>query len=107
VGAGYRVFSLVGCAIVLAILFAFTFLEKWLYRSNQLRNYKIVCQYDDRTLERYELMLSEFHLSFKKSTQTKKAGMITGTWLAQGSEKNHKRFIEQVLRDTEVKEFDF
>jgi len=107
IGAGYLWFSLIGCAIVLAILFAFTFLEKWLYRSNQLRNYKIVCPYKDQTMERYEQLFQEYHLSFKKSTQSKQGSLITGIWLVQGKEKNHKRFIETVLKDPAVQEFDF
>jgi putative Mg2+ transporter-C (MgtC) family protein len=107
IGAGYLWLSAVSCVVVLAILFAFTFLESWLYRSNQLRNYRIVCSFHDKSLERYELLFQECKLTFKKSTQNKQGGMITGNWLAQGSEKNHKRFIDLVLNDPEVKEFDF
>jgi hypothetical protein len=32
---------------------------------------------------------------------------ITGFWVVKGTEKNHKHFIDEILVDDTVKEFDF
>ena len=48
------------------------------------------------------------HLKFRRSGQRKSAeNMITGEWVVQGSESNHRHCIHEVLRDQTVREFEF
>lgn len=108
IGAGFEVLSLVACGLVMTVLFIFSLLEGWIDRVNQIRNYKIVCNFENETLHRYEKLLQEHHLKFKLSKQTKTlTDMITGEWVVQGSEANHRHFIREVLRDPTVKAFEF
>jgi putative Mg2+ transporter-C (MgtC) family protein len=37
-----------------------------------------------------------------------KAGdVITGEWIVKGSEKNHRHFVQNILKDPTVKAFEF
>jgi putative Mg2+ transporter-C (MgtC) family protein len=108
IGAGYEILSLIACLLVLSVLFIFSLLEGWIDRVNQIRNYKIVCSFENETLHRYEKLLKDHHLKFKLSRQTKSASdMITGEWVVQGSETNHRHFIRELLKDPTVKAFEF
>jgi putative Mg2+ transporter-C (MgtC) family protein len=108
IGAGYEILSLIACLLVLSVLFVFNLLESWIGRVNQIRNYKIVCSFENETLHRYEKLLKEHHLKFKLSRQTKTlTELITGEWVVQGSEANHLHFIREVLKDPTIKAFEF
>lgn len=108
IGAGYEVLSIVSCGLVLIVLFIFSLLEGWIDKVNQIRHYKIICDFENETLHRYEKLLKAHHLKFKLSRQTKSINnTITGEWVVQGSETNHRHFIREVLRDSTVKAFEF
>jgi len=107
IGAGYYLVSLIGCTLIMIVLLIFSKLERWIDRVNQIRNYKIVCNYQNETLQRYEDRFLECKLRFKRGKQTKVAEEITGEWVAQGPEKNHHHFIHLILSDSSVKSFEF
>jgi putative Mg2+ transporter-C (MgtC) family protein len=98
---------LIGTAIVLVSLFLFTKLENWLDRISQTKNYKIVSIYRPDLLDQYERLMKECKLRFKLIKQSKAGEYISGSWTAHGLEKNHNIFIEKILHDTSVKEFEF
>jgi len=107
IGAGYWLAAVLGCAMVMAVLVIFTVFEGWIARVNQIRSYRIVCEYQNETLHRYENLLREHHLKFKRSRESKAGNLITGEWLVQGSEKNHRHFVHSILQDEQVQSFDF
>ncbi|HWK05320.1 MAG TPA: MgtC/SapB family protein [Puia sp.] len=108
IGAGFEVLSLIACLLVLTVLFIFSLLEGWIDRVNQIRNYKIVCNFENETLHRYENLFKEHHLKYKLSRQTKTlTDMITGEWVVQGSLTNHRHFIRELLKDPTVRGFEF
>jgi putative Mg2+ transporter-C (MgtC) family protein len=108
IGAGFEILSIIACLMILSVLLIFSLLEGWIDRVNQIRNYKIVCSFENETLHRYEQLFKDHHLKFRLSRQTKSASdMITGEWVVQGSEANHRHFIHQVLKDPTVKAFEF
>jgi putative Mg2+ transporter-C (MgtC) family protein len=98
---------LIATVIVLATFFLFTKLESSLDRINQTHNYKIVSIYTPNLLEQYELLFKKYKLSFKRVKQTKSGEFISGSWTVNGKEKNHNSFIETILHDSSVKEFEF
>ncbi len=102
-------YKLVGVAtlIVLASLFLLTRLESVIDLFNQSHNYKIVSHYTPELLYQYEALFKEHHLRFKRIKQTKVGEKVTGTWLVQGRRTNHKKFIERILHDNTVIEFEF
>jgi putative Mg2+ transporter-C (MgtC) family protein len=104
---GFYSLVLVSTAIVLISLFLFTKLESWIDRVNQLRTYKIVSPYKENLLKDYEVYFKEHRLRFKRMKQSKIGNDITGSWIVQGSEKNHKGFVKRIMHDENVKEFEF
>lgn len=104
---GYYVLVLISTLIVLASLFLFTRLEKFIDVVNQSHNYRIVSHYNPDLLYNYEDLFRQYRLRFKRVKQTRVGDKITGTWLVQGRDKNHKRFIEHILQDPSVQEFEF
>ncbi len=108
IGAGYELVSVIACGLTLAVLLIFSLLEGWIDKVNQIRNYKVVCDFANETLHRYEALFADHHLKFKRSRQTKSIdNVITGEWVVQGSEKNHRHFIHTILQDSTVKAFEF
>src|SRR5450432_4761781 len=53
IGAGYEWVSVMGCALLLVMLFVFGYLEKYIDRLNQVRNYRIGCDFKQETLRRF------------------------------------------------------
>jgi len=108
IGAGYQMIAVYACILILLVLFIFSLLEGWIDRVNQIRNYTIVTSFQNETLHRYEDLFRRHHLKFRRNGQSKSAeNVITGHWIVQGSEENHRHFIHEVFRDTTVKEFAF
>jgi putative Mg2+ transporter-C (MgtC) family protein len=98
---------LIATAFVLASLFLFTKLETWIDRINKTHNYKIVSMYKPDMLDEYEQMFRQHKLQYKRLKQSKDGEYISGSWMVNGLEKNHNSFIEKILHDTSVKEFEF
>lgn len=98
---------LTGTAIILVSLLFLTTLEKKIDNINQTRNYKIVSVYKPELLNDYENLFKECRLKCSRVKQSKKGEYISGTWMVQGLEKNHNLFIEKILHDSSVKEFEF
>lgn len=109
IGAGYLLLAAFTCGLVLLILFLFSLVEGWIDRVNQIRNYKIICAFEHETLRRYEELFASHHLKFRRSRQTKSATLhiITGEWVVQGAEKDHRHVIHELMRDPSVMEFEF
>jgi putative Mg2+ transporter-C (MgtC) family protein len=107
IGAGYTLVAVVACVLILAVLYFFTLIENWIDKLSQIRNYKIVCDYQDDTLHKYETCFVQHHLRYKRSRQAKEGTVITGEWIVKGSEKNHRHFVHEILNDPNVKAFDF
>ncbi len=108
IGAGYLMIVCVAAGLVLVVLFIFSLLENRIDRVNQIRNYKIVCPFENDTLYRYELLFTTHHLSFKRTRQGKSLeNLISGEWVVQGSEQNHRHVIHELMRDPSVKALEF
>ena len=107
IGAGYELFSLIACIIILITLFIFGRFEKWIDRINQTRNYRIVCKYQNQTLKEYENYFRKYSLSFRRSREIKTGNTITGEWTVKGAEKNHMLFISEIINDPAITEFEY
>ena len=107
VGGGYYWAGAIGAAFALLALNVLTFLESWIDRINQTREYRIVSSYQHESLNRYENLFTKHRLRFSRHKQSRINENITGFWVVKGTEKNHKHFIDEILVDDTVKEFDF
>jgi putative Mg2+ transporter-C (MgtC) family protein len=107
VGCGYYEASVLGCFLVVLVLFIFSFFDSFLDRLNQIREYKITYTYEEKQQHKYEHTIARYRLRILKRNISKNGTTITGRWLVNGSEKKHHAFIEHVLNDNTVASFDF
>jgi len=107
IGAGSYWLVLISTALILASLLLFTRLEKYIDTLNQSRLYKIVSPYQQELLTQYEERLRVYKLKYKRVKQTKIGDHIIGTWEVRGPAEAHRLFIESILHDPTVKEFEF
>ena len=107
IGSGFYQVSLLGAALVLMVLFLFPYMDNWIDRINQIREYKISYAYQEDYETKYETVIRKHRLSIKARSQSKQGNIITGTWVVAGSEKHHLSFIDHILRDTAVTAFTF
>ena len=96
----------IGTVTVMVSLIFMNRLENVIDKRNQTRVYKIVSPYKEELLYQYENLLDEHRLRYKRMKQTKVGSDITGSWLVEGREKNHQKFIDHILHDPSVKEFE-
>jgi putative Mg2+ transporter-C (MgtC) family protein len=107
IGAGYEWVSAIGCALILMMLFVFGLMERRIDLINQMRNYKIIIDNKDETMERYEKCFIAHNLKFIRGREIKSRDTMSGEWIVRGSQKNHLAFINQILHDPEVNHFEF
>ena len=105
IGAGELIFVSISTGVVLIVLFIFPYVERWIDRSREARSYRIVIATNDtkggdkikNTLEKNALKVLVHH-------QTKTESSIIGTWRVIGSPKNHEKFVDQMVKDKNIKE---
>lgn len=108
IGAGCLWIAAISCGLILLVLFVFSLLEGWIDRVNQIRNYKIVCPYQNETLHRFEVLFTSHQLKFRRTRQSKSSdNMISGEWVVQGSEQNHRHVVHELMRDPSISTIDF
>jgi putative Mg2+ transporter-C (MgtC) family protein len=107
IGAGYEWVSVLGCVLILVMLFVFGLMELWIDRLNQMRNYKIVTDFKEETMRRFEKCFESYHLKYKRVREIKDGTIISGEWFVRGTQKNHFAFINEILTDPEIKRFEY
>jgi len=107
IGAGYEWVSVIGCALILLMLFVFGLMENWIDRVNQMRNYKIGADFKQETMRKFEICFETHHLTYKRGREIKSGDTITGEWFVRGSQKNHFAFINEILHNPEVNRFEY
>jgi len=108
IGAGYLLVAMIATGMIFVVLFVFSLLEDWIDRANQIRKYHIVCVFENETLHRFETLFKTHHLRFRRTRQAKSAeNLLTGEWVVQGSEQNHRHVVHELMRDPTVKALEF
>ena len=107
VGAGYYIQAISVTAIVLVSLIVFPFVEDAMERRYTKRIYRIVKEFDNEDLDKYEEYIRISNLKFIRGKQQLRDGKISGTWIAVGSPERHKKFVDRMLLDEKILAFDF
>ena len=107
VGAGYEWVSVIACLIILLMLFIFGLAENWIDQLNQTRNYKIQTDFKEQTMNRFEKCFESHHLKYKRAREIKDGDTISGEWYVRGTKQNHLDFISEILRDPEIRRFEY
>ena len=106
-GGGQYDIALIGFGFIAGSLLLLVGLSKRIQQLNQTRDYKIVTQFRNKTLNQYEKLFEECGLSPTRNQQQRIGTEIIGQWRVDGSQKNHEKCIKRLLNDSEVKEFTF
>ncbi|AEI51448.1 MgtC/SapB family protein [Runella slithyformis] len=107
VGIGYYEIALASSILVLFVLYVLVPIQELINRHNQLRTYRIVCKFQQKTLKNYENLFRELGLTAKRGVQNRVGNTIIGTWSVQGPERKHDKLTKILLNDEEVLEVDF
>lgn len=107
IGAGFFQQAFGVTLVVLLALFIFPSVENLIERRFTKRFYRIVKTYENESLDHYEEDIKSSKLKFKRGKQEVANGRISGVWVAVGSPKNHKRFVDKMLNDEKLIEFEF
>ena len=107
IGAGFYEQGIGVTIVVLMALLVFPFVENFVDRRYTKRVYRIVKKYEDESLDTYEEYIRTSKLKLHRGKQQLSNGIISGTWIAVGSPKNHQRFVDRMLRDKKIIAFDF
>ena len=107
VGSGYFI-QATGVTIVVVIsLMVFPYVENIAERRFTKRTYRVVKMYENKDLDNYELIFKQHKLKAERGHHQLANGIITGVWTAVGSPKKHHEFVEAMLKDEDILEFDF
>lgn len=107
IGGGEYSTALLGFLFIMIALLFLTGLSKRIAKQNQVRQYKIVTAFRNKTLAQYEKFFEECGLTPHRDTQQRIGSEMIGHWRVHGSEKAHEKCIRALLNDPEVKEFVF
>ncbi|RZK52526.1 MAG: MgtC/SapB family protein [Pedobacter sp.] len=107
VGSDYYEQAIGVTFVVLIALLIFPFVENFVERRFTKRTYRIVKRYENESLDDYEEYIRNSKLKLSRGKQELANGIISGSWTAVGSPKNHKKFVDRMLQDTKIIAFDF
>lgn len=107
IGGGYYEQATTVTFVVLMALIFFPYLEELVERASITREYKLVKKYENEGLDHYEEYIKTSGLKFHRGKQEMANGRISGTWIAVGHPKKHKKFVDQMLQDDKILEFHF
>lgn len=107
IGSGHYWIGSIGCGVTILVLLSFKHLDNWIDRKNLIRDYKIVYNYDPETHNRFDGLFKACHLEAHSKKRAKNGNQISGYWMVQGSKENHRIFIEKILNDNTVTEFEY
>lgn len=106
-GAGYEYLAFIGTILVLIVLIFLVYFQDKIEAIHQSRNYRILCDYQQETLDKYEELFKQYNMKVLRGVQNKTEKQIIGSWVVIGSAQNHKKLTHYLLLDPNIKELSF
>lgn len=106
-GTGYELLSLFATFIVLIVLIFLIYVQELIEALSQARTYRIICPYQQKTLEQYEALFKTYNMKVVRSVQHKTEHRMSGRWILIGSAENHKKLTTYLLNDSNIQELSF
>ena len=108
IGAGEFSFVLPATVAVLVILFVFPRLEHWIHRISEFRTYQIAIDASNKkAYDKIQQTFAACSLRIHEMSEKKTENMIVGKWQLVGAPQNHDRFVQVMLQDDDIKEFEY
>lgn len=106
-GAGYEYLAFIGTILVLIVLIFLVYFQDKIEAIHQSRNYRILCDYQQEALDKYEELFKQYNMKVLRGVQNKTEKQIIGRWVVIGSAQNHKKLTHYLLLDPNIKELSF
>jgi len=107
IGAGYIALGLYGTILVLLVLSLLTYLEKLVEEFNLIRDYKMICHYEQGLSHYYEQLFKQYGLKAKHVLQVLKSDEIILHWNISGKRQRHDLLVEELSQDPRIKRLSF
>jgi putative Mg2+ transporter-C (MgtC) family protein len=105
--SGFYIMSIVTCFAILIILVAFNPIETWLDRVNKERTYRLVMTFEPGVLEKFQAIMQDCGLQHRPVKRMRTGDKLQLLWKVRGKRKSHDCFVELILKDKEITEFEF
>lgn len=105
--AGLYLIAAATTIITLIVLVIFVRLEPMIDAIHKERSYTIVTDFTPDVLARYKKTIEDHRLRCSKQKRTKRGNDICLLLKIKGAKADHDRFIESMLKDNTVKDFEF
>lgn len=106
IGGGEILFVMIATLIVLVVLLVFPRLERWIDRIRESRSYRIIISASNmEKLDHIQAALRAHNLYVYDQHQSKSGETIMGTWHTMGKPVNHEKFVLEMMKDQEIREF--
>lgn len=108
IGAGDLLFVMTATIVTLLVLLVFPKIEQRIDRIRESRTYEITVGASDfKKIENVNVRFAELSLRIIEHHQAKSEKSIISTWKAIGAPQNHDKFVQTMMRDKGVKEFNY
>lgn len=107
IGAGHYFAAAVACVLIIFVLAILPYVEKRIDDISQTRTYILQRSFTVEAAALYEAIMQQHRIKFKKTGHLKDGNMVTITWDARGTAKNHAAFCLLVSNDTQVQRFEY
>lgn len=107
IGGGFYNTAVAGFIVILSSLLLLSRVSARIHQIHQTREYRIVTDFQNKTLNYYEGLFEEFGLTVQRGPQIRSGDQITGRWKVAGAEDAHEACIQRLLNDPTIKEFQF
>jgi len=106
IGGGELLFVLLSTLMVMLVLLVFPRLEIWIDRIRESRTYKIMISSNDlNKLDSIEETIKARNLHVYEHHQSKSGDTIISTWQTMGKPANHEKFVLDMMKDKDIREF--
>jgi putative Mg2+ transporter-C (MgtC) family protein len=106
IGGGEILFVSIATVTVLMVLLVFPRLERWIDRIRESRSYRIIISASNmEKIDHIQNSLKAHNLLVYDHHQSKSGDTIMGTWHTMGKPANHEKFVIDMMKDQEIREF--
>lgn len=107
IGAGEFALVAVATAVTCVILLVFPKIEIWIDRIRESREYRVSVSLEANAVERVMGELETCSLRILEHHQTKSETCRVARFIVTGKPSDHHRFVEMMLADKSIREFDY
>ncbi len=104
IGGGHYLFVGAAVGAVLVVLWVFPLFEHMIDHARETRTYEVVCGLRPDKIARLEQSFHDAGLKIGGRKQLKEADRMVCVWEARGAPAKHRRVIEALFKDEEIRE---